>query len=162
MLYRCSVCPQSFCEDCVPSKARLLGKYERFEKLGYNTTKHSAYIHCGVECERFAKKEYGWKLESQLQVVPDALDLSSNFGANETDMEGLATNKSDQLGPRGASVAAKKKIKKIAGINSNEKQTAKVVAVSPEAGHAEMITEPHRPNARAQVGELIDLTADSP
>ena len=161
MLYRCSVCPQSFCEDCVPSKARLLGKYERFEKLGYNTTKHSAYIHCGVECERFAKKEYGWKLESQLQVVPDELDLSSNFGAIETDMEGIATNKSDQLGHRGASVAAKNKIKKIAGINSNKKQTAKVAAVSPEVGHDEMIMEPHNANARAQVGELIDLTANS-
>jgi SWI/SNF-related matrix-associated actin-dependent regulator of chromatin subfamily A member 5 len=148
-LYPCAVCTNSYCDECLPMDEpgfRMLGKNERFEELGYNSTKRTAYIHCSVECEKFAKLEYGWKLEKAVSVCPEPLDVSFNFGhEDELDIgEEIAAEESADFissegvrKPRRASIAAKemmkmtiKKEKKIPGQGSNPSLLQNVVKSS--------------------------------
>jgi len=86
LLYLCHACPNSFCEDCLPRKGvTFLDKVERFEKLGFDTTKHNVYINCSDMCERYAIAEYGYKPQkrsTKSRACPKAIDLSEYFGAS--------------------------------------------------------------------------------
>lgn len=99
LLYPCAVCPWAWCEDCLPllnDGFRYLGACERWEKLGFNSTKNAIYIHCSSACEGFALKEFKWKPDKKGQVCPDALDLSYNFG-DQSDWAGLVEGQSSPL-----------------------------------------------------------------
>jgi SWI/SNF-related matrix-associated actin-dependent regulator of chromatin subfamily A member 5 len=84
LLYPCAVCPDSYCEDCLPTDRpglRIIGPNDRFEALGYNSTKLHAYIHCSKECEMFASRQLKWRPGSNKQVCPEELDMTLHFGA---------------------------------------------------------------------------------
>ncbi|KAG7366569.1 SNF2-related protein [Nitzschia inconspicua] len=98
LLYPCAICPWAWCEDCLDvTKAgfRYLGSYDRWEKLGFNSTKNAVYIHCSAACEAFACKEYKWKPDEMKQVCPEELDVSSNFGV-QGDMVNLCVDRTHQ------------------------------------------------------------------
>jgi hypothetical protein len=61
---------------------RLLGRCERFEKLGFDSTKNSAYIHCSKLCEENAKNVLDWLPPHARSVpCPAELELSYAFGS---------------------------------------------------------------------------------
>lgn len=84
-LFPCQSCPNSYCEDCLPSAGtRLLGVCERLQELGHfgpYVKKNYAYIHCSEGCEEIAKSEFNWTLKEQSQATcPPEIDLSYAFG----------------------------------------------------------------------------------
>ena len=55
MLFRCVICPWSFCEACLPQQVwntpgRMLRHHKAFEALGYPQQKTACYIVCSDEC----------------------------------------------------------------------------------------------------------------
>lgn len=90
LLYPCQSCPNVFCEDCLSVAKqnkgfRILGECERFEKLGFNSTKQNVYIHCSDYCESYAKKVWDWnppRKRDLKQACPEPLDVSYNFGSS--------------------------------------------------------------------------------
>jgi hypothetical protein len=55
LLFRCLVCPGSWCEDDLPPEAQLVGPNVRFEKLGFPQPKQA----CFVLCESFTFAQQG-------------------------------------------------------------------------------------------------------
>jgi len=84
ILFACQSCPNSFCEDCLPKEGiTFLEKVDRFEKLGFDSTKNVVYIHCSPICENFAiglKWYVPRKYQSHCYREP--LEISYNFGAS--------------------------------------------------------------------------------
>ena len=96
ILFPCQACPVAFCEDCLPKDRkgfRFLGQCDRFEELGFNSTKQNVYIHCSEHCENYAITEFGWTppQKSNLKpACPAKLDVSYNFDtAEEPQVESL-------------------------------------------------------------------------
>ena len=44
LLFRCSVCPQAFCEDHLPPEALIMGECPRFQLLGHRHPKQGCYL----------------------------------------------------------------------------------------------------------------------
>lgn len=82
ILFPCQSCPRSYCDDCLPGDIhKLLGECERFEKLGYDSSKKHCYIHCSPQCEEYAKQALGWSPKAKdTPPCPPVLDLSYAFG----------------------------------------------------------------------------------
>ena len=82
ILFPCQSCPRSYCEDCLPSDVhRLVGRCERFEALGYDSSMKHCYIHCSDYCESYAKHEFGWVPQPKHKgECPPAMDVSYAFG----------------------------------------------------------------------------------
>ena len=58
LIFRCEMCVQSYCEDCLPSKALVVGISERISELGYRPSESCAYIQCSKKCQKqFNEKE---------------------------------------------------------------------------------------------------------
>lgn len=96
LLFPCAICTLAFCEDCLPvtnEGFRYLGKYDRWESYGFNSTKNAIYIHCSAACENYARKGFKWNPESQAQKCPKELDVSYNFGV-KTDFVSLGPHPS--------------------------------------------------------------------
>ena len=123
LLYPCQTCPLSFCEDCLPSEGvTFVERVDRFEKLGFDSTKHVVYIHCSPICDNFARKELGYVSPSERgQVRKEPLDLSHNFGD------------SDDLEKAQAEVTAKQEAEISEGINTRGGRTL-VRASAPVSG----------------------------
>ena len=84
LLYPCQSCPNAFCEDCLPRQAkgfRIIGKCDRFEAMGHNSTKHAAYIHCSEQCEEYAIKVWGWSPKRAVWTLPPEIDVSCEYGS---------------------------------------------------------------------------------
>lgn len=154
-LYPCSVCTNCYCDECLPKNEqgfRMLGKNERFEELGFNTTKRTAYIHCSAECEKFAKAEYGWELGKTISTCPEHLDFSFNFG-NEDELdigeeltagETCSVISSEEVrGRRAASIAAKETMKMLKTPGRGNNLPAPKTVVKSEA----VPSHPHSVNA---------------
>jgi SWI/SNF-related matrix-associated actin-dependent regulator of chromatin subfamily A member 5 len=88
LLFLCHACPTSFCEECLPKEGiTFLDKFERFEKLGFDSTKHNVYINCSDRCEMYAIQEYGYRPPNPNQKkkfvsCPEVIDLSGHFGTS--------------------------------------------------------------------------------
>eukprot|EP00656_Telonema_subtile_P008696 TRINITY_DN14060_c1_g1_i1.p1 TRINITY_DN14060_c1_g1~~TRINITY_DN14060_c1_g1_i1.p1 ORF type:complete len:603 (+),score=131.87 TRINITY_DN14060_c1_g1_i1:495-2303(+) len=54
LLFRCTVCPEAYCEDHLPSHACIVGRNERLEALGFNHPKQGCYVFCSADCVTFA------------------------------------------------------------------------------------------------------------
>ena len=50
LLFRCAMCPRSFCEDHLPAEAIIMGECERFLALGARHPKQGCYILCKTPC----------------------------------------------------------------------------------------------------------------
>ena len=50
LLFRCAVCPQSFCEDHLPPEALIMGENKRFQDLGHIHPKQGCYLLCSAAC----------------------------------------------------------------------------------------------------------------
>ena len=83
LLFPCQACPIAYCEDCLPNddSVTLIGRCERFEKLGYSDPRYE-FIHCSSECEEYSKRYHGWK-EKNSEVVecPEEIDVGYAFGS---------------------------------------------------------------------------------
>lgn len=89
LLFPCNSCPQSFCEDCLPKKGvTFLEGVERFDELGFDSTKNVVYIHCSPICDNYARAELGYQDPPTDRAPKTPLDLSYNFGAFD-DMDTL-------------------------------------------------------------------------
>lgn len=56
-IFRCDMCSEAYCEDCLPSNAVIVGTSARYELLGYKIPNSACYIHCSIDCARFARKD---------------------------------------------------------------------------------------------------------
>ncbi|KAJ8598993.1 hypothetical protein CTAYLR_009472, partial [Chrysophaeum taylorii] len=54
LLFRCAVCPQSFCEDHLPASARIIGRSRRFQDLGQRHPGQACFVLCAAECAKWA------------------------------------------------------------------------------------------------------------
>ena len=50
LLFRCAVCPQSFCEDHLPPEALIMGENKRFQDLGHIHPRQGCYLLCSAAC----------------------------------------------------------------------------------------------------------------
>ena len=50
LLFRCSVCPDAFCEDHLPSEALIMGENPRFQALGHTHPKQGCYLLHSAAC----------------------------------------------------------------------------------------------------------------
>jgi len=50
LLFRCAVCPHSFCEDHLPPEALIMGENKRFQDLGHIHPKQGCYLLCSAAC----------------------------------------------------------------------------------------------------------------
>ena len=102
VLFPCHACPHSFCEDCLPEEGvTFLGGLDRFDKLGFNSSKRNVYINCSKYCENYAKAEFGYvppkpNLKQRGNFYPKAIDLSSHFGASKGICEPAAVVDTDE------------------------------------------------------------------
>lgn len=46
LIFRCELCPNSYCEDHLPIDADIVGHCERFESLGMRHPDQACFIHC--------------------------------------------------------------------------------------------------------------------
>jgi SWI/SNF-related matrix-associated actin-dependent regulator of chromatin subfamily A member 5 len=116
LLYSCNSCPNSYCEDCLPKEGvTFLDKLERFEKLGFDSTKRNVYIHCSDMCENYAVAELGYHppnlpCEKKRASCPKAIDLSDHFGTSYDLKEAAAAviaHKEDTVGRGKRNIARK-------------------------------------------------------
>ena len=56
-LFRCEMCPNAYCEDCLPADHAFTGVCERWVPLGYRTPTSACFIHCSLACVAFAKQQ---------------------------------------------------------------------------------------------------------
>ena len=67
LMYPCSSCPNAYCEDHLPTSARVLEDgCEQMERLGYDI-KNGVYVHCSEQCEQVAILEFAWKVGKRFQ-----------------------------------------------------------------------------------------------
>ena len=56
MLFRCEACPATFCEDCLPRDANIVGGSARLEARGVRMPSQGCYIRCSARCEAFMQR----------------------------------------------------------------------------------------------------------
>lgn len=56
LLFRCIVCPHSYCEDHLPAHSRVIGHCERFQALGQRHPSQACFILCSQSCVEWAKQ----------------------------------------------------------------------------------------------------------
>ena len=56
MLFRCEACPATFCEDCLPREAVIVGGSARLEARGVRMPSHGCYIRCSPRCDAFMQR----------------------------------------------------------------------------------------------------------
>lgn len=103
-LFRCDMCMDAYCEDCLPANAKILGPSERYERIGYHSTNSSCYIICSKDCWNFAKNESAKILEYKLSYLADddgvgqdeqslsSVKASADMDSNEKNEESGAEN----------------------------------------------------------------------
>jgi hypothetical protein len=88
ILFPCSMCPNSFCEGCLPTTGvRHIESNQRWSELGYRPN-HMSYIHCSDVCEQYAVEQFGWTTENLIQTIPEPLDLENHFDGDVVDKTG--------------------------------------------------------------------------
>jgi SWI/SNF-related matrix-associated actin-dependent regulator of chromatin subfamily A member 5 len=54
LLFRCSECPNAYCEDHLPEEAAIIGRCVRMEKGGFTLPRQACYVHCSDVCKHNA------------------------------------------------------------------------------------------------------------
>ena len=63
------MCPNSYCEDCLPAEHHFVGVCERWAELGYATPGTSCFIHCSTGCAKFALEQENHTANESAVVV---------------------------------------------------------------------------------------------
>mmetsp|Transcript_18968 Transcript_18968/g.28621 ORF Transcript_18968/g.28621 Transcript_18968/m.28621 type:complete len:560 (+) Transcript_18968:3-1682(+) len=116
LLYPCSACSNSYCEDCLPNEKEItfLENHQRFEALGFELDK-AVYILCSNQCRQVAQAEFGYcrpaTSKSIERFCPDPLDVSFGFGAGSTleeQIEEVQNEKMKEIEKQGHNLRARK------------------------------------------------------
>lgn len=90
-MFRCSECPNAFCEDHLPIEQIKLneeGRNERFELLGFRKPTQAYYIRCSPDCALFAKEREEMGVEKAIKnAVARKLELAKGDDFSETESE---------------------------------------------------------------------------
>ena len=86
LLFRCDVCSNAYCEDCLPSEATIYGNSHRFDNLGFRLTGNCCYIHCSLSCAKFIMTEASnylphfkdFKCYNE-ELLHDYIDVNQNY-----------------------------------------------------------------------------------
>ena len=74
LIFRCEVCPASFCEDHLPADVTIVGTSARLEERGIPLPTQACYVHCSPKCAGFMAKHFPAE-EHEMPYEP--LDLAS-------------------------------------------------------------------------------------
>ena len=89
MLFRCEGCVNSFCEDCLPKDALIVGESRRYLAKGAPAQAMACYIRCSKKCvARLAKED---KAQPQGILKFEPLDLSKVDERNKSLFEEAST-----------------------------------------------------------------------
>jgi len=91
LLFRCEVCPQAFCEDCLPAESEVQGESERLQELGFRMTQATCFILCSPECQEFFHDEVSKEQEAAAPhqtLLPGAFTVSQLRGTEGADEGG--------------------------------------------------------------------------
>ena len=75
LLFRCEVCPNTRCEDCLPDGYKLIGKSALFGETGYRQT-GGCYMYCSEQCAEFGKNKAPGLAASFLEPDEDRSTLA--------------------------------------------------------------------------------------
>lgn len=78
--FRCEMCANSYCEDCLPAEHVIIGACERWQALGFNTPITACYIHCSESCAMFAATQSSATDGSGAPVVDDDVIVLQDSG----------------------------------------------------------------------------------
>ncbi len=54
LLFRCSQCPNAYCDEDLPADAIVIGRCKRMESGGFILPNQACYIHCSASCAEWA------------------------------------------------------------------------------------------------------------
>ena len=57
LLFRCSVCPNAYCEDHLPEAASIINKCQRFQNLGQRHPSAASFVLCSPDCVEHSNTE---------------------------------------------------------------------------------------------------------
>ena len=88
-MFRCEGCVNSFCEDCLPKDALIVGESRRYLAKGAPAQAMACYIRCSKKCvARLAKED---KAQPQGILKFEPLDLSKVDERNKSLFEEAST-----------------------------------------------------------------------
>lgn len=73
LLFRCSECPNAYCEDHVPLDAVIVTKNRRYSVLGFKHPPQACYIYCSASCEEWSSA-LGGNDYTAPTFVPEAVE----------------------------------------------------------------------------------------
>jgi SWI/SNF-related matrix-associated actin-dependent regulator of chromatin subfamily A member 5 len=56
-LFRCAMCPNAHCEDCMGNDQEILGNHPIWHEQGFKATGNCCYVNCSKECTEFFKAQ---------------------------------------------------------------------------------------------------------
>lgn len=161
VLFPCHGCANSYCEECLPNEGvTFLDKLERFDKLGFDSTKHNVYINCSHACEKYAQVEFGYVPCKQNQrkeriPCPEAIDLSGHFGGTYDINEEMASLDADK---EMASGRGKRNVSRVNYSLGRPSKTSTTTFATASHPNQSIITTPKLPNPRKTLGSTSKST----
>ena len=153
MLFPCSYCPSSYCEDHLPDTAIVLEDgCPRMEKLDHPHPKTGHYVICSAICENVATTEFGWSRKSMNKKAPKCpppLSLSRYFGGEMTESFDVPEDL-NRRSPSALRGSSQRKAAPSLPASEDTKPRADVSLISRSSSDESMTIEPR--------GEIIDLT----
>jgi SWI/SNF-related matrix-associated actin-dependent regulator of chromatin subfamily A member 5 len=93
LLFRCTACPDAFCEEHLPVAANVVGANFRFEELGCRQQKQACFVECGKGCARFLAEQRGEQLpEDEGEEADEAAEAAAAAAQQAVLLGGTAYN----------------------------------------------------------------------
>jgi SWI/SNF-related matrix-associated actin-dependent regulator of chromatin subfamily A member 5 len=157
VIFRCSECPNAYCEDHLPDEVNIYGRCKRMEQGGFIHPSQACYIHCSIACSDYAAS---YEVPNSKPVPDEPTDIevgnnnininSNNENRNESSiMSGLTIhrdnttnsinrNKNSNVIVSNQSVLASTTRNPIpfksAGVNQNEKTGSTEILIPNKVG----------------------------
>ena len=68
-LFRCMMCPNAHCEDCLQPDHEILLKHKVWEDLGFTMPNSTCFILCSAACIEFSELQKQRQLENPITVM---------------------------------------------------------------------------------------------